>query len=323
MTGPAGTVRTFSVLVPAFDEGRNIGGLLDDVFAQDPGGSLSLEKVIVVSDHSTDDTEDIARERARSDHRLELVVNPERKGKASCLNTGMRLVESDYLVLLDADIRLEGPLTLRKLLEGAGEDTGLLGGRPIPGGDCRGLAPMIFGCGDILRTYIQKNFRGGRNIYSAHGRILGLARSLYTDLEIPRLDSGSRVLSTDQFIYYACLRAGLEFEFRPEAVVLFTLPASITDYMHQTVRFMYSAVNTREYFGDRGYSSEFHVPMRVKAGAMLSLFAGKPLGALAWLAYRAASKALYLFKRYVLKQEEAATWKISPSTKRGVRTSGR
>jgi len=306
---------SFSVLVPALNEEKNIGKLLDDIFSQQLGEGLALNEVIVISDGSTDSTEAEVLGRC-SDHReLRLIVNDKRLGKAVCINLGKQGVTDDYLVLVDGDIRLDGPRTFVDLVGGLDKGTGMVGGIPVPAKDIKGLAPMIFVCGDILRDYIRKNLKGGSNIYSAHGRILALSRDLYEKVEIPSLERGSKVLSTDQFLYYSCLKVGKHFVLRPDARVVFKLPDSFKDYLLVSVRFMYSATNTTEFFNDKRFNSEYHVPLGIKVRAMLHLFRLKPIGALAWISYRLAARNIYVFKRYLRKEEVGAAWEISESTK--------
>jgi glycosyltransferase involved in cell wall biosynthesis len=313
---PGGKDRvSIAVLVPALNEEKNIGKLLDDIFSQELGEDLVLDEVIVISDGSTDSTEAEVLERCPGHSELRLMVNEKRLGKAVCINVGKRGVTADYLVLVDGDTRLGGPQTLAELVSGLDEGTGMVGGVPVPVKDVGGLAPMIFVCGDILRDYIRKNLKGGSNIYSAHGRILALSRDLYEKVEVPSLERGSRVLSTDQSLYYSCLKEGKRFVLRPDARVIFKLPRSFKDYLLVSVRFMYSATNTTEFFDDRHFNSEFHVPLGIKVRAMLHLFRQKPLGAVAWIGYRLAARTIYLFKRYVKKEEVGAAWEISESTK--------
>ena len=162
---------------------------------------------------------------------------------------------------------------------------------------------------------------GGSNIYSAHGRILALSRDFYDSMEIPSINHGTRVLSTDQFLYYSCINSRRSFVLRTNAEVLFTLPDSFKDYLKQTVRFMYSGVNTKAFFEDTGFTNEFHVPLHLKVAAMLHLVRANPLGALAWTCYRAAARTMYLWQRYVRKDEIGAAWAISESTKDPVHSS--
>jgi glycosyltransferase involved in cell wall biosynthesis len=310
-----GAIKTVAVLIPALNEGRNIGPLLDDVYSQELEDTLALDRVIVISDGSTDNTEETVVARTSRYETLELRVNPKRQGKAVCINEGKAGLDCDYFVLIDGDVRLNGKGVLNALLRDLADDVGMVGGLPVPVEDRSGLAPMIFLCGDILRDYIRRRLNDGSNIYGAHGRILALSRRLYQNMEIPSLEQGSRVLSTDQFLYYACITNGLKFVLRFDAEVLFKLPESFRDYLLVTVRFMYSARNTKHYFHDERFTNQFHVPMSLKVKAMLHLIHRKPLGALAWVCYRFLARAIYMFNRYVRKKEIGATWEISESTK--------
>lgn len=305
---------TVAVVIPAYNEESNLGPLLDDVFDQETRG-LRLEKVLVISDGSNDRTEEVVRERRETERSLELLVNPRRVGKAECINLAVKLVDSDYMVLIDADVRLSGSLALKRLLEGLGDEVGMAGGVPIPASIPPGLAPAIYMCGDILREYIRREMKGSSNIYGAHGRLLALSRDLYMELEIPSIDEGAKVLSTDQFLYYSCIKSGKRFVLRDQAKVLFNLPETFRDYLRQTIRFMYSAANTSRYFNDKGLTSEYHVPLDVKLKGMLHLARRRPLTSLAWIGYRFIARSLYLFRRHVLKREVGAAWDISESTK--------
>ncbi|MFZ4811808.1 MAG: glycosyltransferase family 2 protein [Ilumatobacteraceae bacterium] len=104
--GPRGSV---SIVVPARDEAAVVGTLLASVIAQlEPGDEL-----IVVDDHSTDDTAHIAREAGAT------VVSPPPlpvgwAGKPHACHVGAQHASSSTLVFLDADVSL-GPDDLSRL----------------------------------------------------------------------------------------------------------------------------------------------------------------------------------------------------------------
>ncbi len=306
---------TITIMIPAYNEANNIGLLLDDVFKQQLGDLIRLEKILVISDGSTDSTEAIVRKLQETEPSLELAVNNHRLGKAACINLANRTVATDYLVLIDADVRLGGHTTLRLLLEDLPEDVGMVGGVPVPVMVRSGLAPTVYMCGDTLRNYIRRRFKGSSNIYAAHGRLLALSKALYSDLEIPSIDQGSKVLSTDQFLYYSCIKRGKKFLLRDQAQIFFNLPETFRDYLRQTVRFMYSAANTKKYFGDTGTTSEFYIPLRVKMNGLLYLFRQRPLSSIAWIGYRLMARSLYIYRRLIRRQEVGAVWDMSESTK--------
>lgn len=92
-----------SIIVPARNEARNIGrcvrSILDSRYPE--------IELIVVDDHSTDGTGDIAREVARGDARLRVLANPPLPngwfGKQWACTTGAREARGSYLLFTDAD----------------------------------------------------------------------------------------------------------------------------------------------------------------------------------------------------------------------------
>lgn len=93
------------VVVPARNEGRNIGRCLSGVLGQDyPGNRL---RVAVVDDHSADDTGQIVRRFAASDNRCRLIegkpLPPGWTGKSFACLQGAESEPADWLCFLDAD----------------------------------------------------------------------------------------------------------------------------------------------------------------------------------------------------------------------------
>lgn len=102
-----------TVLIPARNEAHIITGTLDAL--QQQGSAL---RVIVIDDNSTDDTHSAALRTVLSN--LTIIngeaLPPEWSGKLWALEQGRRIADTGYLLLLDADIRLQ-PGTISCLLE--------------------------------------------------------------------------------------------------------------------------------------------------------------------------------------------------------------
>ena len=96
-----------SVIVPAFNEEKNIGESVDSLMAQD----YDDFEVIVVDDGSTDRTLEVATERAGPRVR---VVHQDNRGKAAALNTGIASASGTIVLTVDADTRLNS-VALRAL----------------------------------------------------------------------------------------------------------------------------------------------------------------------------------------------------------------
>ena len=101
-----------SILIPARNEEKNIGNILDDILHQD----YTEIEVIVFNDISTDRTAEIVREYALADGRITLTDSdflPEGwLGKNWACQSLSKKAKGDFLLFLDADVRIGNELIL-------------------------------------------------------------------------------------------------------------------------------------------------------------------------------------------------------------------
>lgn len=129
------TVRSLTIVLPAFNEEARLGPALDELFGQlrspsDPGradpegaGGLPADtRVLVVDDGSSDGTADLVRRRPEAaamdlDGRapLELLTIPH-GGKGAAVRAGMLAAETDLVMFADADMATP-PDQIRLLLQ--------------------------------------------------------------------------------------------------------------------------------------------------------------------------------------------------------------
>jgi len=89
-----------AVLIAAYNEASVLREKLENCLELDYPPDLL--DIVVVSDGSTDDTENIVKEFASRGVRL--LVNPQNKGKATALNNGIENITSSIVVLSDANV---------------------------------------------------------------------------------------------------------------------------------------------------------------------------------------------------------------------------
>lgn len=91
---------TFSIIIPARNEADNIGQLLESILEQTY--SRNLFEVIVVDDHSTDDTAAIVK-KFEGVKLLQLNEDRINSYKKKAIETGISAAQNDWIVCTDAD----------------------------------------------------------------------------------------------------------------------------------------------------------------------------------------------------------------------------
>jgi len=112
---------TYSIVIPAYNEGARLGATLDKVLGYISQRGCDAE-VIVVNDGSRDNTADIVRERALTNPSLHLVENPGNRGKGYSVRNGMLHAQGRVVVFSDADLSSpieEVPKLLEAIAQGA------------------------------------------------------------------------------------------------------------------------------------------------------------------------------------------------------------
>jgi glycosyltransferase involved in cell wall biosynthesis len=92
---------TVSVVIPTFNRAGLVVNAIESALSQ----THSPLEVIVVDDGSTDDTCSVL-ERYRSDHRVRLARHATNMGPSAAKNTGLELVQGDWVGILDSDNEL-------------------------------------------------------------------------------------------------------------------------------------------------------------------------------------------------------------------------
>ena len=95
--------RDLTVAIAVHNEAAHIADRIADVFAQDQSG-VRLREVLVGSDGSTDGTDAIVRELARTERRLRLLALP-RGGQTATQSALFAAATSEVMVLTDAETR--------------------------------------------------------------------------------------------------------------------------------------------------------------------------------------------------------------------------
>jgi len=162
-------VNRLSIVIPAFNEERFIGTLLERIGRVDLARLGVEPEVIVVDDCSRDRTAAIAEERGAI-----VVRQPVNGGKGRAVRAGMARASGDFLIIQDADLEYD-PEDYLPMLEAllAGRGDAIYGSRYLPHADRGTLYNLVTGKhrGQSWGAYL-----GGRSLslvaFAATGRFL-------------------------------------------------------------------------------------------------------------------------------------------------------
>ncbi len=130
--------------VMVYNEAENLGRLLE-ALRRVGSPRVDVAAIVVVSSGCTDSSITAAREAARRDPRIRIVVDPVRRGKATAVNQFLASVsgEVDVCVLLGGDLLPTDGAVEELAWALADPEVGMCGGRPVPTNRGRGLVDRI------------------------------------------------------------------------------------------------------------------------------------------------------------------------------------
>lgn len=220
---------SFTILVPAFNEEKNITSLLESI-ADSHFDRLTYFEVIVLPNGCTDNTSNIVKRFIgdnKSSHISWKIVETDNRQKSSALNLGLKNVSSEIVMNVDADCRLD-PQCLNRVF-----------------GEFRDLALLVIGALDVPnfsgrnKNELLYQFQKVHQIYrEARGRVLPVGRVLAyrksaIELFPPFLHSEDTWLALD----VAKRRGWKTIKVLMEAIVYFVPATNWLDYLKQESRF--------------------------------------------------------------------------------------
>lgn len=292
--------KTVSILICAYNEEKNIGAILNQVICQKIPPDYDLEKVVVVSDSSTDETNQIVTNFPSS--LVELRVNEKRMGKALSFNIGKAGIQSDYLISLDADVKLEKDAIFH-LLPSYEAVCDLAACHGMPSSQKNSTLASIASRG----TYYLLNEIAAAHpntIFQVRGVMLLLSKLLYRDIELPNAPG------TDQFMYWSCRRMGGVFMHRPKAIVYYSVPSTVRDYMKQNHRFSQSLQVQESVFG-KDFVHQYDLHWKQKVSIFLKTLCSHPFSIACWLIVFSYSRLRSIGKSKTI----SGIWEMVHSTK--------
>ncbi len=260
---------TLTIGIPAHNEETNINRMLNSLLTQKEAG-FKIEKIIVLSDGSTDKTIESARN--VKDSRILVIPEKDNKGRTNRLNQLISLAQTDILIFLDADLVLDDNNCLSYLIYPflINSDVGVVGGNPSSVGPNTFLTRCLQVTKDIY-TEMRYQLKDGHNIFGCMGGMLAIHKKLYKNLKIPK-----HVLADDYFIYLTCITKGFIFKNARMAKALHPFPTTWSSHFSRIRRFSRSGSELKHYFAGL-VEKETFIPKRLILKSTLNQFIKYPI----------------------------------------------
>jgi len=292
-----------SVAVPAYNEGRNIGHLIDSLRAQRTKRAQIVE-IVVVASGCTDDTAEVVAERARRGGvPVRLIVEPVRLGKVAAINTyfehshpgvdAVCLCSADLLVTPDVVERLVQCLMLNA-------DVGMCGARPMP---TNGHGTLH---GEATRFIWQMHHRVALEAPKLGELVMfraDLVNGLPPESAVDEATLEQRVSS-----------AGYRLAYVPEALVHNHGPETLRDFIRQRRRIAAGHYWLRAVSGYSVSTMDLGRTARLTLAALAALDGTARLYAIGTIGVEVISRGLGWLD-FHLRGKDHAVWKVSESTK--------
>jgi glycosyltransferase involved in cell wall biosynthesis len=303
--------KSITILICALNEEKNIGFLLQDIldqyFSEKIESIFNIQQIIVISDGSKDRTTKIVKDFSRKDNRIQLIENKHRIGKIYSMDKAIKNIDTNYMILFDADVRLERK-TISKLMDPLQNASyALVAGNPIPNKpkSFLNIAEQASYFSWKIHQEIKK--RQPQSIYSAHGRILCLSKKLYKHLDISCLSTPG----DDQFIY---IKSNHNFCYESKAIVNYIIPASIGDYLKQNIRFRTAKHIKENLFSNEYIKNEFKINKQVQI--LINIARSNPYKFCCWISLYFIGYSKYkLLSSNLNKANTLKVWDEVTSTK--------
>lgn len=224
--GSGTDLTSLTIGICAFNEEWNIGELLTNILhvQEIPEDA----EVITVCSGCEDRTAEIVKEFARKDHRVKLMEEPRRLGKAAAVNRILAKARGEQIVLISADVIPRHDCIMSLVRSMADESVGISCGRPEPiqrGRKLvRGLVETLWG------------FHNWQLEKLNHAGVLMHASEVFCFKNgiVKRIPKG--IVNDDAFLAVAAKKKGYRIRYVPQSEVRVFGPQTISDYLKQRRR---------------------------------------------------------------------------------------
>ena len=212
----------FSIIIPSYRE-ENLNKLLNNLLKQNLS-KHKLEKIIVVAGG-------YKKYHFLENKNIVIIKEKVRKGKASAINSVLKKISSNVVVLMSADV-LPKKNTIRNLLNSFSDnDVGLTTGRPIPSNDPKKFMGFVNNLVWTLHHHISQE-------RPKAGEIMAFRRLIK---KIPK-----KLAADESYLESVISKKGYKIVYAPNAIVSNRGPRNISHFLKQRKRIFIGHLHIRK-----------------------------------------------------------------------------
>lgn len=299
---------TVTIGIPAFNEEGNIVHLLESIYRQQ-GKLFNIQEILVISDGSTDKTEELVQTFSKTHKRVKLIADRNRTGKSERLNTLYRIAQGEFILSLDADVFLKNDDVIEKLVGKVAKNTNVVGARfiPVPQSTFMGKLSVI-SYESFEDAFL--NLKNGCNIYSLVGGAQLIRTSFAKKVTYPR-----KTISDQNYLYAQAIQGNAQgYSFAQDAEVWTRTVSTFHDWRVLGVRStIEDKQSLRRNVGNQ-IMKEYYMPRNIFAKSLIKFFFKHPV-------LTVGSVIMNLYIRlfpYTKSKPKNGKWELTLSSKIGI-----
>ncbi len=231
-----------SIGICAYNEQENIGNLLNNVLNQPFSSSHELSEIIIVCSGCIDNTEKIVKKFQKTDKRVKLISEKNRRGKSVAQNRLIEAATGDAIVFLSADT-FPAKGSILKLVQALNGNIGCVGAEVIAVNDSASLADFIsrFTWKIHNHTLVQEN--ENETLGHLAGDMFAVKQGILD--KIP-----PDVVNDDAYMVMEVKSKGFRVKYVSESVCYLLGPRTINDYLRQRRRVLFGHMQLTKLLGE-------------------------------------------------------------------------
>jgi len=301
-----------STIICAYNEEKGIGTLLENLLEQRLPPEIKDHEILVVASGCTDRTVPIVRDYMAKNTKIKLIVEEERRGKASALNKALRKAVGDLLAFIPADVQPGEDGLYHLLLPFRNSKVMVASGQPVQhplarvGGLVGYISEMTYRIwGRLMKTLNEMGV-------AAHcsGEFMAMRAGVVESIP-------EECVADDAYISIIARRKGY-VKYAADAIAYNVVPSNIREYVNQRKRWLFGHFQTRKLTGEEPTVMDTIIFSKTKIALKILIEEiTEDLGRAPLLAAAILIEAMIYFLATVdyLTNREYGVWPVIKSTK--------